>query len=469
MTGGSPGHIIAPMTTLVLMFLAGAALGGLVLWLVGRARTARLETTLEQERRSAAERIATLQESEARLTDTFKALSGDALKSNNEAFLHLARTTLDKYQDGAKTDLEQKRKDVETVVKPIAESLEKVNAQIQELEKVRRQDYGALTQHLETLRAHAEALSSETRNLGNALRKPIVRGRWGEIQLERVVEMAGMMDHVDFNRQVTTETEDGRLRPDLTVHLPGGKTIVIDAKAPLEAYLSAVEAKDEATAKEFMKAHARHVRVHVQKLSEKAYQNQFVNAPEFTVMFLPGENFFSAALEHDPALIDDGIKDHVIIATPTTLIALLKAVAFGWRQEKIAESAQEIKNLGKDLYGRLSKLAEHFGKVGLNLERSITAYNEAVGSLETRVLPSARRFHELDVTTVEVIDEVKPIDKSLRALQAAEFLEAKADSNPSRSSIGAPSQVSIFDPPGPAPGAAAGRAFSAIDSTPKTR
>src|SRR5690349_10891536 len=217
------------MTTIIMMFVAGAAFGALVLWLVGRARTARLEATLEEERRSSADRIATLERSEARLTDTFKALSGDALKSNNEAFMALARATLDKYQDGAKNDLEQKKKDVETVVKPIADSLEKVNAQITELEKMRRQDYGALAQHLETLRAHADALTSETRNLGNALRKPIVRGRWGEIQLERVVEMAGMLDHVDFNRQVTTEGEEGRLRPDLTVHLPGGKTIVVDA------------------------------------------------------------------------------------------------------------------------------------------------------------------------------------------------------------------------------------------------
>ncbi len=453
----------------IVMFIIGAALGALVLWLVGRAKTARLETTLEQERRSASERIATLEQSEIRLTDTFKALSGDALKSNNEAFLQLARTTLDKYQDGAKSDLEQKRKDVESVVKPISESLEKVNTQIQELEKMRRQDYGGLTQHLETLRAQAEALSSETRNLGNALRKPIVRGRWGEIQLERVVEMAGMLDHCDFHRQVTTDGDDGRLRPDLTVHLPGGKTIVIDAKAPLEAYLSAVEAKDEATAKEFMKNHARQVRVHVAKLAEKSYQNQFVNAPEFVVLFLPGENFFSAALEHEPGLIEDGVREHVIIATPTTLIGLLKAVAFGWRQEKIAESAQEIKNLGKVLYERLSTLAEHFGKVGLNLDRAITAYNDAVGSLETRVLPAARRFQELDVTAVETIDEVKPVEKSTRALQAAEFIETPAGAKPSPPPSEPPRQVSIFDPPPSAPGPAAGRAFIGIDEPPLTR
>jgi DNA recombination protein RmuC len=451
------------------IFVAGAALGALVLWLVGRARTAGLEATLEQERRSSADRIATLEQSEVRLSDTFKALSGDALKSNNEAFLSLARSTLEKYQDGAKTDLEQKRKDVETVVKPIAESLEKVNLQIQELEKTRRQDYGALAQHLETLRAHADALTSETRNLGNALRKPIVRGRWGEIQLERVVEMAGMIDHVDFHRQVTSEGEDGRLRPDLTVHLPGGKTIVVDAKAPLDAYLSAVEAKDEAAAKEFMKNHARQVKVHVAKLSERSYHTQFVNAPEFVVLFLPGENFFSAALEHEPALIEDAVKEHVVIATPTTLIGLLKAVAFGWRQEKIAESAQEIKDLGKELYGRLSKLADHFGKVGLNLERSITAYNEAVGSLETRVLPAARRFHELDVTTVEEIEEVKPIDKSLRALQAAEFMEPRPDTSPSRSAGPAPAQPSIFDAPGRPAAGSASLSAKPIDERPENR
>jgi DNA recombination protein RmuC len=442
--------------SMIAIFLAGAALGALVLWLAGRARAARLQATLETERRSSQER-------EARLTDTFKALSGDALKSNNEAFLQLARATLEKYQEGAKSDLEQKRKDVESVVKPISDTLAKVNTQIEELERTRRQDYGGLTQHLETLRLQAEALSSETKNLGNALRKPIVRGRWGEIQLERVVELAGMIDHCDFRRQATTETEDGRLRPDLVVHLPGGKTIVVDAKAPIEAYLAAHEEKNEVVAREHMKNHARQVKVHVGKLAEKAYWSQFVSAPEFVVLFLPGESFFSAALEHEPSLIEEGVKDHVIIATPTTLIALLKAVAFGWRQEKIAESAQEIKNLGKMLYERLSTLADHFGKVGANLDRAITAYNEAVGSLETRVLPAARRFQELEVAAVENIDEVKPIEKSPRALQAAEFVEPAPVPPPAR----AQTQPSMFDGP------AARRAFvdekRAIDDAPRTR
>ena len=450
----------------IAMFVAGAALGSLVLWLVARARTARLEATLEQERLSAADRIATLEKSEARLSDTFKALSGDALRSNNEAFLQLARTTLEKYQEGARTDLEQKRREVETVLKPIAESLEKVNTQIQELEKTRRQDYGGLTEHLQNLRVETAALNSETKNLGNALRKPMVRGRWGEIQLERVVELAGMIDHCDFTRQTTTETEDGRLRPDLVVHLPGGKTIVVDAKAPIESYLAAHEEKDEVRARELMKNHARQVKTHVAKLSEKAYWSQFVSTPEFVVMFLPGENFFSAALEQEPALIEEGVKQRVIIATPTTLIALLQAVAFGWRQEKIAESAQEIKNLGKLLYERLSTLAEHFGRVGANLDRAITAYNEAVGSLETRVLPAARRFQELEVAAVEEIDEVKPIEKSPRAFQAAEFIEPEAVEPPLSRRLAPATQASIFDGPLPAPTAGSAKL---VDGEAKTR
>ncbi|HEX6789765.1 MAG TPA: DNA recombination protein RmuC [Candidatus Krumholzibacteria bacterium] len=454
----------------VLMFVAGAALGGLLMWLVARARTARLETTIEQERRGSADRIAALEQSEARLSDTFKALSGDALKSNNEAFLQLARATLEKYQDGAKNDLDQKRKDVETLVKPIADTLEKVNTQIVELEKTRRQDYGSLAENLRSLQLQAEALNAETRNLGNALRKPMVRGRWGEIQLERVVELAGMMDHVDFHRQASTETEDGRLRPDLVVRLPGGKTIVVDAKAPIESYLAAHEEKDELRAKELMKQHARAVKAHVSKLSEKAYWSQFVENPEFVVLFLPGENFFSAALENEPALIEEGVKDQIIIATPSTLIALLKAVAFGWRQEKIAESAQEIKDLGKELYKRLSTLADHFGKVGLNLDRAIGAYNDAVGSLETRVLPAARRFQELEVATVEEIDEVKPIEKSTRALQAAEFIEAPAAPPPARPAAGS-AQVSIFDaaPAASRPGLPSTAGKAPVDGAPEIR
>jgi DNA recombination protein RmuC len=435
----------------VLVFAAGVVLGAVVMWLVARARSARLEAILEQERRSCADRVAALEQSEARLADTFRALSGDALKSNNEAFLQLARATLEKYQDGAKNDLEQKRREVETVVKPIAESLEKVNTQIQELEKSRARDYGGLAENLRNLQVQAEALNAETRNLGNALRKPMVRGRWGEIQLERVVELAGMMDHVDFRRQATTETEDGRLRPDLVVHLPGGKTIVVDAKAPIESYLAAHEEKDEVRAKELMRQHARAVKTHVTKLSEKSYWSQFVSTPEFVVMFLPGENFFSAALEQEPALIEEGVRDQIIIATPSTLIALLKAVAFGWRQEKIAESAQEIKNLGKVLYERLSTLADHFGKVGLNLDRAITAYNDAVGSLETRVLPAARRFQELEVTTVDEIEEVKPVEKSTRAMQAVEFLEKLPLSPAGTRPAAGPAQASIFDEPARAP------------------
>jgi DNA recombination protein RmuC len=432
--------------TIAICLLSGAAVGAVVAWLALKQRVTRLETILEQERKATTEKITLLEESERRLTDTFKALSGDALKSNNVAFIQLATATLEKYQQSARSDLEQKRKDVEQFVKPIADSLEKVNTQIVEIEKVRRQDYGGLTEHLQNLRLETAALNTETRNLGNALRKPMVRGRWGEIQLERVVELAGMKDHCDFRRQTVTETDDGRLRPDLVVHLPGGKTIVVDAKAPIEAYLAAHEAQDETVAKALMKDHARLVKTHVAKLSEKSYWSQFVATPEFVVMFLPGENFFSGALEQEPSLIEDGVKQHVIIATPTTLIAMLQSVAYGWRQEKIAESAHEISELGRSLYDRLRVLAEHFGGVGNGLERAVKAYNDAAGSLESRVLVTARRFQELDVAAVEDIPELPPLEKFPRSLQAPEF------SDPPAGAPRAAAQASMFDTPPSAPG-----------------
>ena len=480
--------------TFVAILIAGAALGALGVWLAGRGARqravaavaardeqivelkqveARLETVLDQERKSAAEKIAALEQSEARLSDTFKALSGDALRSNNETFLQLAKATLEKYQEGAKNDLEQKRKDVEQVVKPIAESLDKVNAQIGELEKARLHDYGGLKEHLANLKLETAALNMETRNLGNALRKPIVRGRWGEIQLERVVELAGMKDHCDFRRQTVTETEDGRLRPDMIVYLPGGKTIVVDAKAPIEAYLAAHEAQDENTAKALMKDHARHVKTHVAKLSERSYWSQLDATPEFVVMFLPGENFFSGALEQEPGLIEEGMKQRVIIATPTTLIAMLQSVAYGWRQEKIAESAQEIGKLGRTLYDRLRVLAQHFDGVRTGLERAVGSYNEAAASLESRVLVTARGFSELGVPTTEEIPSVDPVEKAPRELQAPEF----TDLPPTPARVVA--QASIFDgAPEPATDAsrenlAGSRAFladkGAVDGTPKTR
>jgi len=369
-----------------------------------------LHSALEQERGS-----------ESRLSNAFKALSAEALQSSNTAFLELARATLEKYQEGAKNDLDSKAKSVEEFVKPLKESLAKVNTQIEEIEKTRRQDYGALSQHLMGLRAETTSLNAETQNLTNALRTPVVRGRWGEIQLRKVVELAGMLEYCDFIEQPVIDGNDGRLRPDLVVNLPGGKNVVVDSKVPLESFLKAGEAGDLESARQCMKDHARQIRVHIGKLRAKSYWDQFESTPEFVVMFLPGENFFSAALEHEPGLIEEGVAQNVIIATPTTLIALLRSVAYGWKQEKIAESAEEIKQLGTDLYNRMRVLAQHIDNVGRGLTKSVGAYNEAVGSLEASVLPAARKFPELGVTGRQEIPRITPVERSPRVIQSPEL------------------------------------------------
>ena len=417
-------------TTSVMVFLMGAILGLLAGWLVGRRRAsatlrdrdaeivglkveaARVETLLEQERAA-----------ESRLSNAFKALSADALKTSNETFIELAKATLEKYQEGAKNDLEQKSKTVEALVKPLKESLDKVNTQIEEIEKTRRQDYGGLSQHLAGLRTETTSLNLETKNLTNALRTPVVRGRWGEIQLRKVVELAGMLEYCDFKEQPSVEGEEGRLRPDLEVLLPGGKSVVVDSKVPLEAFLKAQEASDAESARLHMKDHARQIRVHIGKLRAKSYWDQFESTPEFVVMFLPGESFFSAALEHEPGLIEEGVSQNVILATPTTLIALLRSVAYGWKQEKIAESAQEIKNVGTELYNSMRVLAEHIGNVGKGLNKAIGSYNDTVASLEKRVLPAARRFPGLGVTGKhnQEIPHLAPVERTMRVIQSPEL------------------------------------------------
>jgi len=387
-----------------------------------RARTVQLGTTLDQERQQSQEKLQVLDDAQKKLTDAFRALAAESLKSNNQSFLELARTTMEKFQESAKGDLEKRQQAIDSLVKPVRESLDKVDKKIHEVEKAREGAYQGLREQVGSLLDTQKELRSETSNLVKALRRPQVRGRWGEIQLKRVVEMAGMLEHCDFFQQQSTDTGEGRLRPDLLVRLPAGKNIVVDAKAPLAAYLEAVEATDDITRVDRLKAHARQVRTHITQLGRKAYFDQFDPAPEFVVLFLPGEVFFSAALEYDPSLIEFGVDEKVIVASPTTLIALLRAVAYGWRQELLAENAREISELGRDLHKRLADMGKHLTRLGKSLGTATSAYNSAVGSLESRVLVSARKFKEMGSAGASVdIDDLPRVEASVRQLQAPEL------------------------------------------------
>jgi DNA recombination protein RmuC len=377
---------------------------------------ARVESALEGERKASNEKIELVTRASEDLRNAFKAMAADALKSNNLSFLVLAKESLERFQTEARGDLENRQKAVADLVAPVRDSLNKVNAQIQQMEVARGDAYGELRAQVQSLITTQKELQSETGNLVRALRTPNVRGRWGEIQLRRVVEIAGMLPYCDFAEQETVTTETGRLRPDLVVKLPGGKNVVVDAKTPLQAFLEAFETNDEEARRACLANHARQVRNHIEILSDKKYWEQFESTPEFVVMFLPGETFFSAALEQDPGLIEHGVLNRVIPASPTTLIALLKAVAYGWNQEKLARNAQQISALGKELHDRLRLLAGYITQVGTGLDRAVESYNKAVGSLESRVLVSARKFAELGASVAEDIPELEPIETSARAL-----------------------------------------------------
>jgi len=365
-----------------------------------------LAATIEAERKGFEQKLKLLEDAKGALSDAFNALSANALRSNSEEFLKLAQTS----------------------VAPVREALSKFEAKVQALEVAREGAYQGLVQQVSQLLDTGRQLRSETSNLVQALRSPVIRGQWGEIQLRRVVEMAGMLNYCDFAEQETVRTEAGNLRPDLIVKLPAGKTIVVDAKAPVAQFLDAMAVADESERKAKLQAFARLVRERIGELGRKSYWDQFEHTPELVVMFLPGDHFYSAALQEDPALLEYGVEQRVLVATPVNLIGLLRAIAYGWRQEAIAANAQEISELGAELYKRIADLGGHWIDIGRNLSRTVEAFNSAVGSLESRVLVSARRFRELGAaSTAADIATVEPVEKAPRALKVLDISTAAKD------------------------------------------
>jgi len=398
------------------MLIIGLAVGGGCVWLVMRTKTTALNERLLVREESYLEKLALLEDAEKRLSETFQAMSAEALQNNNQSFLELAKENFGKHHGTTKGDLEKRQQKFEALIHPVKESLKKVDDKLQQLETARAGAYVGLL-------AQVKVLRTETASLATALRKPDVRGRWGELQLQRVVELAGMTEHCDFYQQETAGDEGDQVRPDMRVRLPGSKNVIIDSKAPLSAYLDAAEAQTEDERKAKMDAFAKHVRTHVTTLGKKNYYEKFDNSPEFVVLFLPGEAFFSAALKHDPELIEFAADQRVIIASPLTLIALLRAVAHGWQQELMAENAKEISDLGRELYKRISDVGGHLMRLGKNLDKATEAYNNAIGSIESRVLVQARRFDQMGAAPSGVeIPELEPIERTSRMLQAPELV-----------------------------------------------
>ena len=409
---------------LITLVATGLAIGVGVGLLLARPAHLRLATELEKERAIHTEKLKAYDEAGVRLRDTFQALSAEALKNNNEQFLSLAQTKLQQTRTETAADLDARKQAIENLLAPLQKTLDQVDREIQDAERRRIQSGAELAQKITALDTMGQSLREETRRLTDALKRPGVRGRWGELQLKRVVELAGMLEHCHFTEQETIQSETGRVRPDVIVNLPGGKHVVVDAKVPLDAYLRALEAPDDEARQKLLADHARQVRAHIAQLAGKSYFDKVAVTPDFVVMFLPGEMFFSAALEQDPLLIEYGVDRRVIPASPTTLIALLRAVAYGWQQEAMEENARKISEIGKQLYEAVRTLGGHFDALGTRLKSTLEAYNQAVGSLEGNVLIKARKLKELQAANgAEEIKPLDPIDRVPRMLQAPELTD----------------------------------------------
>ena len=406
---------------LIIGVLAGAGAVALALW----PRLVRARADLRHERDLAEERLAALREAQQRLPETFKALSTDALRASIEQLSELNKAQLKAVNTEAKGDLEKRQQAVEQLVTPLKEQLGRVDAQLLKLDQERRESRGRLEAQLRTLAETGEKLRTETGALVTALRKPNTRGQWGQMQLRNVVELAGMVRYCDFSEQASFAGPDTALRPDLVVRMPGGKHVVVDAKAPLQGVLDAYEARDEEERQEHLRGHARLLRKHVKALGEKAYWDQLESAPDFVVLFLPGEHLYGAALEADPTLIEDAMSQRVLVTTPTTLLALLYAVAYGWQQERVAESAQAVSELGRELYARIAKLSTLLGTLGTRLNSAVKAYNETVGSYEARVIPAARRFEDHGAVSSRELPELEQVTTSARAVASVQSPESE--------------------------------------------
>jgi DNA recombination protein RmuC len=415
----------------LLPLLAGLALGVALGVLAARARHAEVVATLRAEARAANERSTSTDDAHARLADQFRALSADALARSGEQLLQLAEARFGQAQARGAAELDQRRQAVEHLVAPLKDTLARVEGQLRQLEQARVAAYTSLTEQVSFVRDTSEKLRTQTMALVSALRAPQARGRWGEMQLRRVVEIAGMVERCDFDEQMSAETTDGRQRPDMIVRLAGGKNVVVDAKVSLAAYLEAAETSDDTTQRQRLAAHARHLRAHVDALAAKSYWAAFQPAPEFVVLFVPGEAFLAPALEHDPTLLEHAMGRRVVIATPTTLITMLRTVAYSWQQAALADSAREVFELGRELYQRLSKLGEHVDKLGRTIGRVVSDYNTAVGSLEGRVLVTARRLNDLEVVDAD-LPAPRTVDEVPRPLGAHELVTAAADARPLR-------------------------------------